>query len=109
MRYRLEQLGAQAAQGGVFGADADRENDPVEKAEDQGDLPQAEHQRQDRDLQYDDRVIGMVEEAVGPRPDERRSRLHDDARGPSVAGSRDDPDSGGLEQQGVSGLPVLLR
>ena len=99
VRYRRERLSAQAGQSAVFGADADRQNDGVQGAEDERDLPQAEDDGEDRDLADDDQIVGVIDETVGSSADKRSPGFDDDARGPALTERADDPDPAGLKKR----------
>src|SRR5215203_880198 len=104
-RYRRQAAGAQAmlarvspAERAVLLPDANPEQCGVEDAEDQGDLPEAEHQRQDGGLANNDEVIRVVQEAVRPLLNERGVVDDDDPRRPAWAQRNEDPDSCGLQK-----------
>ena len=61
-------------------------------------LPQPEDQRQDRDLGDHDQIIGVIDEAVGTAPDQRRVGKDDDPRRPARPERREHPDPRELEQ-----------
>ena len=67
-----------AAQRLVLGPDADGQYDGVHDTEEQCPGDEAEGQRQNRDFERDDQIIGMVDEAVGSTADERRPGNDDD-------------------------------
>ena len=73
--------------------------DRIGDGEDQSKPGQAEAERQCGDLSNDDEIVWMRENAIGAVRHERRARKDDDARGPTGAERRQNPDAQNLQRQ----------
>src|SRR4051812_25445176 len=82
-----------AAKGAIFLANADRQHGSVDQAEEDREIPEAEHERKNGDLGDDDPVIRVIHKTVRSAADQRRAGKDDDPRRPSRTQGSDDPDA----------------
>ena len=69
--------------------DADREDCGVQEAEDDSQVPESEHEREDCDLTRHDDIVRVIDPAIWSAFDQRLAGQDNDARRPAVAEGRE--------------------
>src|SRR5579885_549054 len=83
----------------LLDANAPGEGEEVERREEEGGPPRAQCERQKRDLERDDEIVGVPQVAIGAAADERRLRQRDDPRRPIRAERGDGPEPQPLQSE----------